>query len=276
MRWGKKVRAMNCLLKSLNHIFAFKKQLSDMQNSNAPEVEFPGRGKSAHSSEEEEKKKDNQIFVNGAKINDISEHITFDGYDIHFYGGGNGNDLYLNPIKGLGKVWISVWGCNNTFKFGVNNIVNCQMSINFWGVTDKMPVRTLVEIGNENYFNGEKFQIICPVEENRKIHIGDSNLFANNVLFRGRNDHAVFDLKSLNRLNEDTDLILGNKNWVCENVLFLPRSNVLNGCVISERTLINPGFHVAKSVKLENLDKTPTLGEITGVLNQYYMNLQPQ
>jgi len=40
--------------------------------------------------------------------------------------------------------------------------------------------------------------------------------------------------------------------------------------------LIIPGFHVAKSVKLENLDKTPTLGEITGVLNQYYMNLQPQ
>lgn len=37
-----------------------------------------------------------------------------------------------------------------------------------------------------------------------------------------------------------------------------------------------PGFHVAKSVKLENLDKTPTLGEITGVLNQYYMNLQPK
>lgn len=39
---------------------------------------------------------------------------------------------------------------------------------------------------------------------------------------------------------------------------------------------ILPGFHVAKSVKLENLDKTPTLGEITGVLNQYYMNLQPK
>lgn len=39
---------------------------------------------------------------------------------------------------------------------------------------------------------------------------------------------------------------------------------------------IIPGFHVAKSVKLENLDKTPTLGEITGVLNQYYMNLQPK
>jgi len=46
--------------------------------------------------------------------------------------------------------------------------------------------------------------------------------------------------------------------------------------MISERNNIEPGFHVAKSVKLENLDKTPTLGEITGVLNQYYMNLQPK
>ena len=46
--------------------------------------------------------------------------------------------------------------------------------------------------------------------------------------------------------------------------------------VYIQEELLEPGFHVAKSVKLENLDKTPTLGEITGVLNQYYMNLQPK
>jgi len=28
--------------------------------------------------------------------------------------------------------------------------------------------------------------------------------------------------------------------------------------------------------QIGELDKTPTLGEITGVLNQYYMNLQPK
>ena len=48
------------------------------------------------------------------------------------------------------------------------------------------------------------------------------------------------------------------------------------GLIIDGHFYLYPGFHVAKSVKLENLDKTPTLGEITGVLNQYYMNLQPK
>ena len=56
---------------------------------------------------------------------------------------------------------------------------------------------------------------------------------------------------------------------VYDNIAFGPRTHG-----VSSR--VKPGFHVAKSVKLENLDKTPTLGEITGVLNQYYMNLQPQ
>jgi len=40
--------------------------------------------------------------------------------------------------------------------------------------------------------------------------------------------------------------------------------------------LKEPGFHVAKSVKLHNLDNPPTLGAKTGDLNQYYMNLQPK
>jgi len=39
---------------------------------------------------------------------------------------------------------------------------------------------------------------------------------------------------------------------------------------------LSPGFHVAKSVKLHNLDNPPTLGAKTGDLNQYYMNLQPK
>ena len=56
---------------------------------------------------------------------------------------------------------------------------------------------------------------------------------------------------------------------VYDNIAFGPRTHG-----VSSR--VKPGFHVAKSVKLENLDKTPTLGEITGVLNQYYMNLQPK
>jgi len=45
---------------------------------------------------------------------------------------------------------------------------------------------------------------------------------------------------------------------------------------IIKNKLIFPGFHVAKSVKLHNLDNPPTLGAKTGDLNQYYMNLQPK
>jgi len=37
-----------------------------------------------------------------------------------------------------------------------------------------------------------------------------------------------------------------------------------------------PGFHIGKSVKLQNLDNSPTLCTKTGGLNQYYLNLQPK
>jgi len=40
--------------------------------------------------------------------------------------------------------------------------------------------------------------------------------------------------------------------------------------------LFLPEFHVANSVKLRNLDNTPTLHIKTGVSNQYFMKIEPK
>jgi hypothetical protein len=45
---------------------------------------------------------------------------------------------------------------------------------------------------------------------------------------------------------------------------------------LQEKIKLLPGFHVAKSVKLQNLVNSPTLSVKTGVLSQQFMNLEPK
>jgi hypothetical protein len=45
---------------------------------------------------------------------------------------------------------------------------------------------------------------------------------------------------------------------------------------MGESYSLSPGFHVAKSVKLQNLVNGPTLSVKTGVLSQQFMNLEPK
>ncbi len=50
----------------------------------------------------------------------------------------------------------------------------------------------------------------------------------------------------------------------------------LKDLVYMKRLYEKPGFHVVKSVKLQNLDCSPTIGTKTGFLNQNYLNIQPK
>jgi len=63
---------------------------------------------------------------------------------------------------------------------------------------------------------------------------------------------------------------------VVEDVLNTQEANIMKAAEILTDTTKNngiPGFHTAKSVKLRNLDNTPTFGTKIGILNQYYLNL---
>lgn len=94
--------------------------------------------------------------------------------------------------------------------------------------------------GNNNFFNGQNNKIISPITTN--LHIGNGNLFASDITIWGRNDHVIYDIDTGEQLNGDKQIYIGDNNWVCNNVSFLPGGIIKNNCVVGYGTLLNKEF----------------------------------
>lgn len=183
---------------------------------------------------------ENDIYMNDKRIMNSNE---LEAFVIHIHDHGVGHKIYLHSTKGNGKIYINLWGNENTFIFGKDNVVNNDMSISYWGCAPNIfPKKVCVEIGNHNIFNGEQIKFICPIVENRSIKVGDYNLFGGYITFRGRNDHVIYDIKTMKRVNEDFDIILKNNIWVCDSVVFLPKCTIEGNAIIAEQSLVNKEF----------------------------------
>ncbi len=155
------------------------------------------------------------------------------------------NILYLSKVDVAdandAKVNIILTGSGNELRIGKQNLVNNGLYITYTGLYDGPPKNTLVEIGDKNLFNGRVY-ITPPVHGGRRIHIGSHNLFANRVLFMGRNDHGIFDKDTHEQLNADHDVVLGDRNWICKDAELYPRARVGNDCVIAAHAVVNHSF----------------------------------
>lgn len=177
--------------------------------------------------------KNNYIFTTEKNLANINNN-----YFIKI--NGNNNKLYLNEINGSGKLYIAIDGDDSIFKFGKNNTINNNVSINFWNTSTDRVNNAIIQIGENNIFNGENIKIISPI--NTKIIIGDNNLFAGDIQFWGRNDHVIYDLNSGIRLNEDKNIEIGDENWICQEVKFLPGARIINKSVIAMGAVVNKNF----------------------------------
>lgn len=104
-----------------------------------------------------------------------------------------------------------------------------------------MPSGVTVDIGDKIFFNGRVY-ITSPVCEGRSIHIGKHNLFADRILFMGRNAHGIFDSTTHKQINIDQDLFLGDRNWICKDAEFYPKAHISNDCVVAAHTVVNKPF----------------------------------
>lgn len=182
----------------------------------------------------------NSIIYLDETIDYAEDCYIKDNISVYFYG--ENNMIYLNKLKGKGTLRIEVFGKENIFKIGIDNTICSNLYIFFCMNTLKEPIGTLVEIKNGNIFNGN-VSITSPIEPGRKVVIGNDNLFGNNILLRGRNEHTIFNRKSLKRINVDKNIEIGNENWICDEVRFLPKSSIANGSVVAERAFVNREFN---------------------------------
>ncbi len=107
----------------------------------------------------------------------------------------------------------------------------------FCGTSARKASHAKIIIKDNNIFNGSNNLIIGPLD--KKLEIGNNNLFANHIIFRCRNDHLIYDKESLEILNIDKDVIIGDNNWICEYVTFLPKAKIKNNTVVSTGTIVN-------------------------------------
>lgn len=183
----------------------------------------------------------NEIYMNDKRVMNSSE---LENFIIQTQDSGIGHKIYLHSTKGNGKVYINLWGEENVFKIGKDNVINNDLFVSYWLCSPNIfPRKVLVEIGNHNIFNGEQIKIICPIQENGYIKIGNSNLFGGYITFRGRNDHLIYDIKTRKRLNIDSNIVLKDNIWVCDSVVFLPKCLIEGNAIIAERSLVNKEFN---------------------------------
>lgn len=174
----------------------------------------------------------NKIYLNDELIEDVKSlrqyRITLNG---------NNNELKLNEFEGNALVYISIDGDNCKFQIGINNIIKNDLSINYWNTADQIVNGSEIYIGNNNFFNGSNIVLIAPL--NTKLSIGNGNLFAGSITFWARNDHIIYDRRTKKRLNNDSDISIGDNNWIAQNVSFLPGGNIKSNSVVAYGSLVN-------------------------------------
>ncbi|MBQ6840662.1 MAG: hypothetical protein IJO63_00905 [Bacilli bacterium] len=177
----------------------------------------------------------NKIYFNNRLFKDPLDSSKF---ELNIYG--ENNTFYLNDYVGPGKIVINMYGSNNVFKLGKNNTIRNMLVIDFWETSTVSPKNVEITIGDENFFNGANIHFISPLE--KSLTIGNGNLFAGDISIWGRNDHIIYDNKTKTRINKDQDIIIGNSNWICQNVTILSGAEIKDFSVVALGSIVNKKY----------------------------------
>lgn len=140
-------------------------------------------------------------------------------------------------INQRGNLKIHINGNNNIVKIDDGVIINHNLSLSFFaGGLGAIANDCSIKIASNTFFNGST-SLICG-EKNTNILIGADCLFANNIRLITTDNHSIYDISTLKRVNQAGDVKLGNHIWVCEDVTCLNNSSVADNCVIATKSLV--------------------------------------
>jgi acetyltransferase-like isoleucine patch superfamily enzyme len=178
--------------------------------------------------------KDNFIYMNGVRIYKSPKNVEFDIKGIN-------NTCLLNKFIGHGKLKIRMDGNNCLFEMGKGNRINNGFDIAFPTSGFKIPEKSKIIIGNDNFINGY-VSILVPMHEDKYVKIGNNNLFAGNICIRGISEHLIYDIKTKKRLNDEKNIIIGDKIWICSSVRVLNKARIPSNSVIAKNSIVNKAF----------------------------------
>lgn len=133
--------------------------------------------------------------------------------------------------------------CGVVFK-GRHNVViiedGCNLNrIFFYFRGDNNTVR----IGKNTRAMGQRWgdvSIVCN-GESRAISIGIDCLISGNIVIRNCDGHSIVN-KDGEKVEEYTDINIGNHVWICENTRMYKHSGIGNNCIVAGSSVVTKSF----------------------------------
>ncbi len=95
-------------------------------------------------------------------------------------------------------------------------------------------------IGNNNYICQSTVYLYCSGKTT--FNIGNNNLFSDGIVLWAGEGHCVINPVDKSVTNMGGNITIGNNNWVCQNVCFLKRAKIGNGCIVGYGAVVGTDF----------------------------------
>ena len=172
-------------------------------------------------------------ITNDLKIEDytISIHPSVKLVNCEINSFGKNHTLIIDEGVSLCNVKFRFEGSGSTVHIKTNTII--QQNALFW-----LENNTSITIGSGSRIESVHIAAL----ENKKVIIGDGCLFASDIEIRTSDSHFIYEKGTTNRINHPSDVIIGNKVWVCAYCKIMKGVNIEDNCVIGSSSLVNKSF----------------------------------
>jgi len=139
-------------------------------------------------------------------------------------------DINIDPSTSTNDLRVISKGTGNRLTIGAN----CRIASHIF-----LANGATLQIGDRVTATGS---IAFHLHEGSHVSIGDGCLFSQQISFRPSDAHKIFDIATGLRINEPRPILIGNKVWVGEQVLFLKGAEVADGSVVGARSTVSAVF----------------------------------
>lgn len=143
---------------------------------------------------------------------------------------GSNNSIIIGRETLLVDTMFHIIGHNNVIAIGDRCIIGKGCS--FWMEGDNIQIT----IGTNTTFTS-----LCHLnaqENNSTISIGEDCMFSNHIIVRTSDSHAIYDLKTNNRINNSKSVVIGNHVWIAPDTKIMKGAIIGDGCIIGSNTLV--------------------------------------
>ena len=149
---------------------------------------------------------------------------------------GKNNIVDIHKTSNIRRLTIEIYGNNNKVIFDENTYLhNTKIIIGF----KNCPVENcVVKIGKKTGFNNVLMQL---GESNSRVDVGSNCMFSYGVEINCTDHHSIFD-ENNKLINIGKSVTIGSHVWVCKKVTIMKNTNVPDGCILAEGSIITKHF----------------------------------